>query len=249
MILALRPRIVAALLGLLACFQASLNAEMTPEEEVIALEVKAFQGHKAKAEQGDLQAQVYLGTWLQIGKGVAKDESEGMKWIRKAADQGGVLAQGLLGDYYTNGIYVAKDESEGVKWYRKAADQGLSQAQFRLGACYADGRGVVKDFIEAVSWYRKAADQGHVLALFEMGRFYADGLGVSKDEVEAYAFFNLVAGIGFDLAIEKRDNLEKGMPPDARIQGQKRTKELQKEIEAKMKIAAKKAEDAKKSGK
>jgi len=41
--------------------------------------------------------------------------------------------------------------------------------------------------------------------------------------------------------------LEKKLSPEARLRGQQRTKELQKEIEAK--IAAKKAEDEKKSGK
>jgi TPR repeat protein len=233
----------AILLGILVARPSFASADLPPED------VARYIAIKAAADQGHAQSQIYLGLCFQSGRGVARDEVEALKWFRKAADQGFAIAQAFLGGCYANGSCVAKDEVEAAKWYRKAADQGLSQAQFLLGTCYVAGRGVAKDEAEGMQWYRKAADQGHVHALFEMGRFYADGLVVSKDEVEAYAYFNLVAGIGFDLAIEKRDNLEKGMPPDARIQGQKRTKELLKEFQSKTQIAAKKAEDAKKSGK
>ena len=61
---------------------------------------------------------------------------------------------------------------------------------------------------------------------------------MEKDYVEAYAYFNLASSTDED-ARSNRGMMEKGMSPDARTRGQQRTKELQKEIEAK--IAAKKA--------
>ena len=51
--------------------------------------------------------------------------------------------------------------------------------------------------------------------------------------VEAYAFFNL-AGITEELARKAADYLEKILSPEAVLRGQKRTKELQKEIDAKI---------------
>jgi TPR repeat protein len=118
------------------------------------------------------------------------------------------------------------------------AERGDRLAQLNLAYCYNLGLGVAKDEVEAVKWYRKAADQGYANAQRSLGLCYLNGEGVAKDEVEAYAYFNLAQpwswGASGKLAI-----LEKGMSPDARLRGQQRTKELQKEIEAK--ITAKKA--------
>jgi hypothetical protein len=63
------------------------------------------------------------------------------------------------------------------------------------------------------------------------------GWGVPKDGIEAYAFYNL-AGIWVEHARKNREILEKRLSQEAVLRGQQRTKELQKEIEAK--IAAKK---------
>jgi TPR repeat protein len=118
-------------------------------------------------------------------------------------------------------------------WYRKAADQGYADAQFNLGACYYKGEGVAKDQVEAVKWYRMAADQGDAGAQFGLGVCYYNGEGVAKDQVEAYAFFNL-AGITEEPARKLADYLEKRLSPEAVLRGQQRTKELQKEINAKI---------------
>ena len=134
-------------------------------------------------------------------------------------------------------------EFEGCK---AQAERGDVLAQTELGSFYAIGKGVGKDLVEAVKWYRKAADQGYYLAQTMLGVCYTHGKGVAKDEVEAYALYSL-AGIKAEAARKNFAILDMGMSPDARIRGQQRTKELQKEIEAK--IAAKKVEDDKKAGK
>jgi TPR repeat protein len=119
-----------------------------------------------------------------------------------------------------------------VKWYRKAADQGLANAQSNLGNRYATGTGVAKDEVEAVKWFRKAADQGYAAAQYNLGTSYAKGRGVAKDEVEAYAYWSLARNTDVD-ARKILAALEKKLSPEARLRGQQRTKELQKEIEAK----------------
>ena len=60
------------------------NGEGVPKNEVEA--VKWF---RKAAEQGDADAQFYLG-WAYVtnGEGVPKDEVEAVKWYRKAAEQG-----------------------------------------------------------------------------------------------------------------------------------------------------------------
>ena len=147
------------------------------------------------------------------------------------AEKGDASAQFNLGRCYFYGQGVAKDEVEAVKWYRKAADQGNARAQSNLGFCYAKGTGIAKDEVEAVKWYRKAADQGNARAQYTLGMCYRDGEGVAKDEVEAYALLNISA-INYSTAVVAREDLEKQMSPDQRAAGQRRRKELQKEIEA-----------------
>ena len=156
--LALRPRIIAALLGLVAFLPASLIADMTPAA------VKSFEETRAEAEKGI--------AWAQSGLGIR----------------------------YALGVGVAKDEVAAVRWYRKAAEQGLAHAQFNLGLHYVYGQ------------------------------------GVAKDEIEAYAYWNL-SGITYEPARNKLAILEREMSPDARLLGQRRTKQLQKEIEGRLESA------------
>ncbi|MDR2302146.1 MAG: sel1 repeat family protein, partial [Deltaproteobacteria bacterium] len=101
--------------------------------------VKRF---RKAADQGDPEAQFYLGVAYYNGEGVPQDYAKAAKWYRKAADQGIPKAQLNLGYLYYNGEGVPQDYAEAVKWYRKAADQGIPEAQFNLGVAYGNGKGV-----------------------------------------------------------------------------------------------------------
>jgi TPR repeat protein len=81
---------------------------------------------KAKAEQGDALAQLSLAMCYADGKGVAKDEAEAVKWLRKAAEQGEPIAQTCLATFYFTGKGVAKDVVEGYAW------MSLSEPGFAL---------------------------------------------------------------------------------------------------------------------
>ena len=168
------------------------------------------------------------------------------------ASMGLADSQFNLGCCYLQGVGVAKNPAEAVKWYRKAADQGYAPAQNHLGILYSDGVGVAKDEVEAMKWYRKAADQGNSKAHHNIAFLYRDGVGVAKDQVEAYAYLNL-ASIVEEVSRKWRDDLEDKMTPEAVLRGQQRTKELQKEIDAKIEAKRaeyfKKAKDEKKAGK
>ena len=116
-----------------------------------------FLEYKAKAEQGDAEAQFNLGFCYDDGRGVRKDYGEAVKWYRKAAEQNFAPAQFNLGYCYDNGEGVAKDYVEAVKWYRQAAEQGHAEAQYNLGCGYANGQGVARDKVEAYAWFSMAA--------------------------------------------------------------------------------------------
>ena len=108
------------------------------------------------AEQGDAQAQTYMGLLYERGKGVPRDYAESVKWYRLAAEQGKADAQYYLGNMYRNGNGVPQDEAEAVIWYRKAAEQGKSAAQNSLGEIYAKGKGVKRDYVNSYMWFNVA---------------------------------------------------------------------------------------------
>ena len=226
--------LMVATVGLLALLPMRAVAGMSPAE------VKVFEGYKAKAEKGYPAGQYSLGFCYANGDGVAQDKAEAVKWFRKAADQGFAVAQSDLGMCYVWGIGVAVNQVEGVKWYRKAADQGFAEAQSNLGMCYCLGTGGLgkNNMIEAVKWWRKAAEQGDARAQSNLGMCYDDGTGVARDYVEAYAFYKLAEKTNEE-AGKRLATLEKFLSHEATLRGQKRSKEIQKEIDAN--IAAKKA--------
>jgi hypothetical protein len=116
---------------------------------------------------------------------------------------------------------------------KELAEKGEAISQFNLGRIYYNGDGVSKDLVEAAKWWRKAAELGNAMAQYNLGCCYDSGEGVLKDSVEAYAYYNL-AGITLQVARKNRDILAKEMTPEQLNAGQKRSKELQAEIEARI---------------
>ena len=90
-----------------------------------------FFAEEAKAKQGNARAQLMLGICYYLGKGVAKDFVEAVKWYRKAAEQGDAGAQFLLGDCYVIGEGVAKDFVEAYGWYNLASATHKNAAEKR----------------------------------------------------------------------------------------------------------------------
>jgi TPR repeat protein len=151
---------------------------------------------KARAEAGDTEAQVRLGVAYASGNGTTANDTEAVKWFRKAAEKGDAAGEYSLGDMYITGRGVAANLAEGVKWMRGAAEAGDARGQFNLAAMYSQGQGVPKDDNEAVKWMRKAADQGLAAGQFGLGSMYAHGRGVSQNATEAVKWYRKAADQG-----------------------------------------------------
>jgi Sel1 repeat len=78
---------------------------------------------KARAEQGDPEAEHILGLGFLYGQEVPRDERLAFEWIEKAAQQGYSPAQVDLGHLYIQGRGIKADRAEGLKWYLEAARQ------------------------------------------------------------------------------------------------------------------------------
>ena len=112
------------------------------------------------AEQGHAVAQVLLGDIYVKGESIPQNDTEAVKWFRKAAEQGFAVGQDLLGAMYAAGRGVPQDSTEAVKWFHKAAEQGEARSQGRLCASYGFGSGVPQDYVQAYAWCNLASARG-----------------------------------------------------------------------------------------
>jgi TPR repeat protein len=79
-----------------------------------------------QAQEGDKEAQTYVGEIYEKGLGVPPDYAVALAWYRKAAAQGHSRAQINLGFLYEKGLGVEKDPVQALSWYRQAS--GLKEA-------------------------------------------------------------------------------------------------------------------------
>ncbi len=113
------------------------------------------------AEQGNAEAQFYMGNMYNNGRGVSQDYKQAAKWYTLSAEQGDDHAQFNLAMLYYNGEGVPQDYKQAVKWYTLSAEQGDAEAQTNLGVMYALGQGVPQDYLRAHMWGNLGASNGN----------------------------------------------------------------------------------------
>ncbi len=194
------------------------------------------------AEQGDADAQYYLGWMYEKGLGVPRNHKMAKKWyglapfkgdFRKGSDayqrkdyttaleeweplakQGNAVAQFNLGTMYEDGKGVSQDYKAAIKWYRLAAEKGDPYAQSNLGLIYQQGLVVPHDYQTAVKWLTLSAAQGHASAQSNLGTLYAKGYGVLQDDARALMWYKISASSGKSVNASKNgDLLAKIMTP------------------------------------
>lgn len=154
---------------------------------------------------------------------------EELKILKKKSDSGDAEAQYQLAVWHSTDAITMEQEKAFIL-YKKAAEQGHAQAQFEVGFCYAKGMGVEEDRMKAYIWFKKAAKQGVEEAQINLSYHYESAL---VDSVEAYAYTLLADDSDKDARVARAD-LESKLTPKQKLAGQKRSKQLQKEIEAKL---------------
>lgn len=93
------------------------NCYALSDEEIFNIE-------QEKAQNGDAEAQTFVGYMYEHGQGVKQDYKKAFEWYEKAAIQGVPQAQVILGAMYESGICVRQDKHIAKEWYGKACDNG-----------------------------------------------------------------------------------------------------------------------------
>ena len=148
-----------------------------------------------KAEQGDAQAQYYLGICYANGKGVQKDDAKAFEWMQKAAEQGYAKAQTNLGVLYYQGDGVKQNINKADEWFNKAIKQGDTIARDNAQKMYyfyvyecagtTDITGDENNAARYIKYLAIAAERGYDDAQFTLGRYYKEGKGVTKNKTKA----------------------------------------------------------------
>jgi TPR repeat protein len=116
------------------------------------------------AEQGDVNAQLWLGVLYEDGRdGVKRNYVKAIKWLSMAARRGQPDAQVALGQMYENGEGVPQDYRLAAYWYRKAADHTMDLGGAGVGAnslvqLYQDGHATSQDYVFVYLAYAYARD-------------------------------------------------------------------------------------------
>ncbi|HVJ27495.1 MAG TPA: tetratricopeptide repeat protein [Vicinamibacterales bacterium] len=157
---------------------------------------EAFPAVLARAQAGEVEAQIIVSRAYSAGTAVEQDLTAAARWARTAAEKNHPMAQSILGVLYQSGSGIPRDDRQAVEWFRRAAAQGYAQGQSNLGWAYFRGNGIEPDPAEAVRWFRLAAGQGNASGQNGLGVAYVQGLGVNKDEAEARAWYRKAAEQG-----------------------------------------------------
>lgn len=145
--------------------------------------------YQIKADNGDPEAQFYVGVMLDRGEGCKPDPKLAAHYYKLASDAGIIPARNYLAVMYHRGRGVARDNNRAVELFLSAAEGGLPSAQYCLGLMYENGDGVEQDYAKAIDYYTKAADQGDVDACCNLAAMYFNGKGTERNLAEAAKFF------------------------------------------------------------
>jgi len=123
------------------------------------------------AEQGNVEAEYFMGTFYMYGYGVPMDPPQATGWYKRAyghwetqARAGNSQAMVEVAGMLTTGLGVTRDDKAAVTWLRKAGDMGNAEAWAELGGLYVEGAGVPKDVAEGKRLLHKAEAAGSARA-------------------------------------------------------------------------------------
>jgi len=90
---------------------------------------QTFHKVKKSAEQGDAEAQFFLGYMYDYGEGTLTDKKQAFYWYQKSAEQGHAKAQFNLGLMYDLGEGTLTDKKQAAYWIKLAYNNGYEEAK------------------------------------------------------------------------------------------------------------------------
>jgi TPR repeat protein len=147
----------------------------------------AARWYRQSASRGNAAGQIHLGVCLCAGRGIRRDDTEALRWFKRALRQGDPCAPNNIASVYRD----RGNNRLAMFWYQRAVACGDADALVEVGrGCYA-GVGVRSDAQHAVRcFYRAVASKnitqaGREDAMFHIGVAFHEGRGVKKSNTQA----------------------------------------------------------------
>ncbi len=171
----------------------------------------------ARAEAGEVEAQMELGRRYIEGAGVGRNQTEAAKWLMRAAEQGDAQAQFNVGVMYERGVGVAADLPKALDFYRKSAAQNTPMALHNLALLHsADQPGMKANPVQARRLMTQAAELGQIESQYSLALMHLQGIGGPVDRVAAMSWLALAARPNQPRLIENARQLSAQLSPAER---------------------------------
>lgn len=151
------------------------------------------------ADNGELIAQVLLGSAIYYNDGPNQNNAKSFKYLEQAVAQDSAMGMRFLGKWYVNGgDGVTRDIHKGVGLMERSAARGDTPAMIQLSRLYGFGfDGVVKSEAKAVTYLRQAVAKNDGEAMGILADFYYFGrFGIVENKPEALSLYKRGAELG-----------------------------------------------------
>ncbi|KAG9307093.1 hypothetical protein G9A89_016921 [Geosiphon pyriformis] len=133
--------------------------------------------HIAVMKKNHLVKNFFLLGFLYItGIGTPDENSEAIKWYKKAAESGDYMAHNELGIFYKSFFTI---QNQSFDHFMKATYGGNICGEANLAVCFLNGDGTSTNFDLAIHHLMNAAKAGHPYSQRLLGDFYSDCTGVN----------------------------------------------------------------------
>ncbi len=147
-----------------------------------------FERLLAAAENGDVNAQVYIANYYGRGVQAPANINEAVRWCKRAAKQQHAEAQ------YSTAMSCALGRGEleqnyykAIKWFQRAGENGNIEALNKLGDFLCVG--ILHDYENGFAAYQVAAAQNDPEGICNVGCCFATGWGTDRDLQKALECF------------------------------------------------------------
>ena len=157
---------------------------------------------KAKADGGDLEAQLDLGYMYLYGvNGTNIDYKQALTYYEMAAKQDSAVAYNNLGSLYFSGIGTDVDYPKAIHFFEEAARLGSSDAAVNLAIIYlgSDTNKSEEDF-KKIHQLLEQAQSENSIAKYLLGYCYLKGFMVKQNQVKAFQLIKPLADEKYDEA-------------------------------------------------
>lgn len=138
---------------------------------------EAIKWYTQSAEQGQSQAQSFLGDFYYTGEGVEQDFAKAFELYQKSATSGNDVSMIQLGLMYEHGQHVSESPAKAREYFMQAINKtGNPRAMICMGDLYRKGNldSEGNNFDRAIAWYKRAAEQDSATALYKLADLYDD---------------------------------------------------------------------------